>query len=511
MGSIRYGISNIEGDELYSPIPLADGKWSTITRSISLGGRGLLEPLQEDDYISSIDSTPALQDDHSSKEAPYFESREKPNQISRARSSLQMRDLHERMQELRGQLTSLKLRTDRDSLHRRSLQTLKTPSPFTVARDWANTESYSNHPADSTANGSRGATPKPVFPKKDPSQPTTPVGQDKEPPAEARCGVGTISVQPAISQIFGKPSGDHIGVNSAVPARSIYEIASQMSPVSDEFHDSDGGEFESNEPVIPVMEKSHEDRPDAFDYKNFFVHSGMGTFSRINPERRNSQSSFGSADTTKPTTSMIEAPRSIPMASGDRDIVANENHKPRRGNSHSRQNSADSISTVNTFATCTEGGESPNRADLDDLSYKSNGSQQAVRNHRSNGRTSKNKDYATQKGSYLSTSYQPLPSQDQYNPNLRNGVSTASRGQTALSALVVGVVSNHAVDDRPVELGKDDTILMQHILQRLQSACEKLSTTDGKTESLESSLWRQRLTAAQHVLDGDRDVDGVIY
>jgi hypothetical protein len=145
------------------------------------------------------------------------------------------------------------------------------------------------------------------------------------------------------------------------------------------------------------------------------------------------------------------------------------------------------------------------------LGYKSNGDSQAVRTHRSNGRTSKNRDYATQKGNHTSTSYRLTPFQNQYNSNLQPSASPASRIQSALSALVAGVATSREVDDRQVELGDGDTVLMQHILHRLQSACETLSTTGGTTGSHESSLWRQRLTAAQHVLDGDRDVDGVVF
>lgn len=94
----------------------------------------------------------------------------------------------------------------------------------------------------------------------------------------------------------------------------------------------------------------HEDRLDAFDYQNFILHSALGHYFSDRPPSR---SSVGSNTTARPFEN---------IAAG--------------GPLHSRSNSMDSISTFATFATATEGFESPpdeDRAADDNISrlYKS--------------------------------------------------------------------------------------------------------------------------------------------
>uniref|UniRef100_A0A8H7N9J0 Uncharacterized protein n=1 Tax=Bionectria ochroleuca TaxID=29856 RepID=A0A8H7N9J0_BIOOC len=54
--------------------------------------------------------------------------------LNRSASAAQMRDLHDQMQDLKGKISSLREQARVDSLKRRSLQSLRTPSPFTHAR-----------------------------------------------------------------------------------------------------------------------------------------------------------------------------------------------------------------------------------------------------------------------------------------------------------------------------------------------------------------------------------------
>lgn len=54
--------------------------------------------------------------------------------ITRSASVAQVRDLKDQMKDLRGKISSLKEQARADSLKRRSLQSLRTPSPFTHAR-----------------------------------------------------------------------------------------------------------------------------------------------------------------------------------------------------------------------------------------------------------------------------------------------------------------------------------------------------------------------------------------
>lgn len=55
---------------------------------------------------------------------------------SRAQSQLQVRDLKDQMKGLQIKISTLKVKTQEDSLRRRSLQSLRTPSPFTDAEQW---------------------------------------------------------------------------------------------------------------------------------------------------------------------------------------------------------------------------------------------------------------------------------------------------------------------------------------------------------------------------------------
>ncbi|KAF1814294.1 hypothetical protein P152DRAFT_512687 [Eremomyces bilateralis CBS 781.70] len=155
----------------------------------------------------------------------------------------------------------------------------------------------------------------------------------------------------------------------------------------------------------PVIAPRHEDRADAFDYENFFLHSAMGTYSR---ERRNSSDSWRSGSGSESDTGSdgtarapsvrgdVEAretesdhstepptPRAVPPQPA-RPITAIFTHVP--GSSptkpgltpsstlaaqdpfpllppqpnflHERSPSGDSISTLATFMTATEGNES---------------------------------------------------------------------------------------------------------------------------------------------------------
>merc|ERR1719160_2292678 len=55
-------------------------------------------------------------------------------ELTRSASVAQMRDIQDQMQGLRGKISTLKQQARADSLKRRSLQSLRTPSPFTHAR-----------------------------------------------------------------------------------------------------------------------------------------------------------------------------------------------------------------------------------------------------------------------------------------------------------------------------------------------------------------------------------------
>ena len=512
-------LSYIDEDDMPTPGPLGNGMWGTVNRSISLGGRHreALEPLREDDSVLSLESSQAEQ---LSTETAYVDHKDPSKQLTRARSSLQMRDLHERMQELRGQLTSLKMRTDRDTMHRKSLQTLKTPSPFTVAKDWTNTVSYVRHSPDEETEDAAMTTAKVS------GQTPSPLSGSVIRNSEHEAGTENV-----IENGFAKSETDDTVINpSPQPyiddpeptTASRNQTPARLLTSSDDFHDSNGGAFakgdevddyeisddgEASEHATSIREESHEDRPDAFDYEHFFLHSGMGTFSRINPDRPDSRSSYGSAETTKAVGPVIEGPAN----SAERNHTSNkpkQNGHPRRPGSHSRQNSADSISTVNTFATAIERSETPGDMDEIDWSFQPSVARTAIKSARLEGRSSRNKNDEMQNGTYLSASYQAPQPQGRHSSPRPNGSSVFSGGQPSiLPTLLASAVSKSGDRAVEAELSEDDTMLVQNVLQSLQAACRNLSKTSSKVDKYEKAIWRQRLKTAQQILEGDTDVD----
>jgi len=523
MDSAGSKLSYIDENELETPGPLGNGM-TTVNRSISLGGRhrGGLEPLREDESVLSLES-PQLE--QCSKETSYFEYKDPPKQLTRARSSLQMRDLHERMQELRGQLTSLKIRTERDNLHRKSLQILKTPSPFTVAQAWTNTESYNKHsPHSVQEEGEDAVNTTSKISGKAPSWPAGSIvkstGYENETKHVTDNGLAVSDTSNTVISPSPQPF-----IHDPKPTATVAnETPSRLSTISDDFYDSNGGEFENGDVVDdfevsddgeqsePITEESHEDRPDAFDYEHFFLHSGMGTFSRINPERPDSQSSYGSAETTKAFAPFIEEPADFADKYHSSNLAQEQNGHPRRPGSHYRQNSTDSISTVNTFATAIEGRESSMGMAERDWSFQPPVAPNPTKSPHSDGRSSKDKNHEMQNGTYLSVSYQPVHIQGRHSSPRSNGSSIFSGGQpSVLPALLASAVSRNGDRAVEVELSEDDTSLVQSVLQSLQAACGNLSRTSSEMDKYEKTIWRQRLKAARQILEGGTDMDGSTF
>jgi hypothetical protein len=102
---------------------------------------------------------------------------------------------------------------------------------------------------------------------------------------------------------------------------------------------SESGESSYHDSVQAQV--SHEDREDAFDYEHFFLHSAMGSMSRRRMRRRGSNDSFSSEDSVETTRG--------PVTSHSLDVAAAKIGR------RSRRGSAGSTSTLESFATATEG------------------------------------------------------------------------------------------------------------------------------------------------------------
>ncbi|KAF5601480.1 uncharacterized protein FSUBG_8186 [Fusarium subglutinans] len=309
--------------------------------------------------------------------------------MPRSASVAQVRDLKHQMKDLRGKISSLKEQARADSLKRRSLQSLRTPSPFTHAR-WDQGLPESRTSQETTPETPAWQAPwNQGSPKEKVNGQISPKEGSKEPSEESAKTLDAGAVhgprtsdapdvvvaqeQSGSPQFEAEPDlGDDIQVQTQVQEnddmnddgetwegdleqeeddfkREGNGYGLQNGEYNDDAEDDDDDEFvdfesESGESSYhdafqtPV---SHEDREDAFDYEHFFLHSAMGTMSQ---HRRESWSSVSSGDSVETTRGPIVAPTSAPDSDSD----------------HERRPSVDTMSSFNSFATANEGRLSRN-------------------------------------------------------------------------------------------------------------------------------------------------------
>ncbi|KAL2256274.1 hypothetical protein VTK26DRAFT_1907 [Humicola hyalothermophila] len=272
--------------------------------------------------------------------------------LQRSPSAAQMRDIKDQMRDLKGKISSLREQARADSLKRRSLQSLRTPSPFTHAQiDHWYAEPRSNRTSQITVGG---------LPEKNPwnGEESSVDGDSREnaryildenreeDEAYAEVEHGTEPGQDGIHEPdaevedeFADDVSDKVTENGDVDDES-----------EDDFHDAEDADYmsESGESLYhdTVQHQiSHEDREDAFDYEHFFLHSAMGTMSHL-LNRRRSNESFTSEDSVETTKG--------PVAEGPSGDDYNRDPNPSR--TRVRRNSGVSVSTIETFATAQERG-----------------------------------------------------------------------------------------------------------------------------------------------------------
>lgn len=253
---------------------------------------------------------------------------------SRTQSQLQVRDLQDQMKGLHIKISSLKVKTQEDNLRRRSLQSLRTPSPLTDAESWyAHAMEYRDRRGHLSPNptGSRL------------SSESAREAQSQKTPSSKSQSPRTDESEEPVTPDTSKQTDTSPQLSEQPSAESLYEDAEEG-----EFDDSDDTEIDREalneilrEPLDddlddPTLESfpaanaeatPHEEREDAFDYEHFILHSALGNFSHTKL-RRASNISNSSVETTRPVHN--------------------------RSTRHSRANSGASVSTEATFATAAE-------------------------------------------------------------------------------------------------------------------------------------------------------------
>ncbi|KAL2127473.1 hypothetical protein VTI74DRAFT_10675 [Chaetomium olivicolor] len=266
----------------------------------------------------------------------------------RSASAAQMRDIKDQMRDLKGKISSLREQARADNLKRRSLQSLRTPSPFTHAQidQW-----YAEPRSNRTSQVITG-----TLPERNPWN-----GEETSVDGDAREEEHHVDEQAEETDYVDAENGIHpenAGFHQSEPVfpmtpdheahgvveDDVSDMLTENGEVDEDFHDADDADYmsESGESLYhdTVQHQiSHEDREDAFDYEHFFLHSAMGTMSLT---RRASTESFTSEDSVETTKG--------PVANGTSGDYGRE---PRPV--HSRRNSSNSISTIDTFATAQEG------------------------------------------------------------------------------------------------------------------------------------------------------------
>lgn len=549
--------------------------WTGLNRDGSTPGRPHkpLEPLHEDKPAqASFSSSPFTSSSPSTvnqelhvSERPLSEAasanlgNSPPVTLTRARSTAQMRDLRDQMQDLKGKISNLKQKAREDSLRRRSLQSLRTPSPFTAAEQWYTGTS------DPVSTHQNQVTEAPDI--KDSTQIAELDAKTKAPPEPGHSGISRSSEPDQQHGII--PGHDEDSINGARkefdivpdPYRSSSDSPSVCGRAAHEglelaetnFHGTEeleminaydegfdpedchrNDDHEAEEGIIgqdapegqirhdtfhaPLGDR-HEDRPDAFDYEHFFLHSGMCHSSTADLSRTSSHSSMYSEETTKPTNSVTEEPSENDECNyglGPNETPADSNTRP---NIHLRQNSAGSISTVATFATATEGRGPDDEKDEDgwisrrpmagNWPLESPAKRVLDQNRRDAPRFPGSKHargvgVATSIKQPRSTTY-PVRSSSLSTPiqpcSSASPPSSSSWG--LLSALSASTPTQEGVSATTLQLRDGDKDLVERLIRSLFNVCVHLHTGSAEGERYENKIWRRRLDAARRVLDGD--------
>ncbi|KAH7130703.1 hypothetical protein B0J11DRAFT_259439 [Dendryphion nanum] len=412
-------------------------------------------------------------------------------------------DLRSQMDSLKGRISSLKQRAKEDHLRRRSMQNLRTPSPFTSAETWyTEGDAYKSGSPIAADAGVGFTTTSPVrktlfeedekdeeiissTPKMTSTE-TSPV-QDKMKQEKEEA---VHQWQESARQ--GYLPADVNNTKDAQPMeREIEHDLDDLDDLDDEtdfvsVEDEDfdqGGDSVYEDAVydMPVAER-HEDRVDAFDYENFFLHSAMGTYSSAS--RRSSSSSADSVATTRPVTAI--------------DLRDTVEESSKRISMHQRNSSIDSVSTIASFATAAEEqSDDEENEQMDQFSQRLLPVQQPVSQH-----------YATRDGMVSPRSDSAINMRKaQMSPGV---TSQSSRGSSPPVEMVLGLqttkiysilVEPHSNEEPRLALSEEEKQLIYSLASSFQQVSALLQSTAG--DQYERKEWRRRLDEARRVLAGE--------
>lgn len=434
---------------------------------------------------------------------PEYDTSASTNGLQRAPSAA--KDLRSQMNDLKGRISSLQNRAREDSLKRRSMQNLRKPSPFTHAEDWQDddADAYKEDHDLAVDAGSGSQGDEPTYLEHSALGPRKSVS-----PMENGHMDNDVMRSPASEY----EESEYEDANEASAAFPLPDEAADMStePAYDEFgpNDDNGSEDEQDdeedaivddglsqseqesiymEPeYVPIAER-HEDRFDAFDYENFFLHSAMGTYRAT---RRDSVSSEDSVETTRPLS-----PGNKATEEEEREEV--ERRSFSRPTFHHRNESASSVSSVNTFRTATEGLGSDYGSDEEATENLDEITQQIITHNRMT--VIHNQQHPQHNGLQAlaldgdrADSAVVIP--EKQRPT-ENGIK-----HTPAQRMVQILTDSFSIPGQANSLGQQDRDLINALAVSFEGICESLQST--LPDEYDRRILRRRLDEARRMLDG---------
>ncbi|KAH8676168.1 hypothetical protein BX600DRAFT_508346 [Xylariales sp. PMI_506] len=499
-------------------------------------GLHTLEPLSEDEGLG-LEETPSIPDDTRPDAflSPTFGGYHDKG-VRRSSSTTQIRDLKDQMAELKGRLSSLRDQARADTLKRRSLQSLRTPSPFTHATGYSNGDKNAAADSGSVKNVSRWSSDGSNTNEDDLSN----QGDDID-KAGNRVSMISASVyseqEDTLSPGLTSPdknaaqmewleadeNGDVVYDDDMRTEDGYQDHENAATDLEDIDYMSESGESLYHDSVQNQI--SHEDREDAFDYEHFFLHSAMGSMTQKRLRTRGSQESFSSEDSVETT----------------RGPIANDTNSSSRG----RRGSDASTSSAASFATATEGRSTRTEVEniSDDYSEQvvhlperarshtpdtarrmtfgygrfggdSNGDQDQVhsptqRRPQSSAATfNMHRPSVSSLGSIGTNRSFPLvnrPPKSTRSSGTSSSEGSSERGLKQISDTLLSetasICDNKSGEMQPMEsLQKDDQILVERLVSSLGRCV--LGLTEVGRASTESRVFRRRIEAARRILEG---------
>lgn len=527
-----------------------------------------LEPLTEDDGQYHAVST------------PFHQSGYQHDGLGIYRPESRSDDLREQMSSLKGRISSLRERAREDSLRRQSMQNLREPSPLNNATAnapeffYQSSPTYGQSPLDTNAGvGWSSQNNSPVVPtpsrftgsrnafaeeeqrqtqlqqqQKRPRQgsnglpqksgqkvrrPSKDIQSEREIGHHKRTPSGTAIVQSSKQRYSHHQQRSVDSTDSFVDARSV--VASQpgqAQAIDDNQSETGESVYEDAEADQQAPVVAHEDRADAFDYKEFFLHNAMQVYGR-RPSASSEASTTSTVTARGPTAAGADDESFIDDDGDDElDEYADEQtpaspETPERlreieRNLHKRTFSDESVSTMATFATATEGRGSPENDEPPDPKSPNflNWPIPSTANNNSRPNTAIPIKHPSPMARSDSSSERAdsgvggLPprshsSQSSKRPALRSVVGQQKPGFSAIASppmsprslvdpATVAVNALLAGNGRP--LGLKDKALLFGLVESLSKVCRRLQ--DGEEGDYEGRVLRRRLDGARRALEG---------